>query len=119
MSKLQSMLVAGLTLSAAFAIAAPAAADPRIVAVWNRDVANTRRVPYVEADLVTPEGAKALASRLRRAAGDVCGGDSVLVLSGARFHRCRREAVERATEHLDAPLLSEALGLSPHALARR
>jgi UrcA family protein len=70
------------------------------------------------ADLGSPSGAKALAERVRIAAGKVCGADDALARGGADFPACRQAAIDRALTGVDAPLLAAALG-RPERLARQ
>ncbi|MDB5483490.1 MAG: hypothetical protein JWO83_4543 [Caulobacteraceae bacterium] len=102
------LLAGALTLSAALALGAPANADSPAVA--SDEQRNVIKLKYVEADLQTLQGAKALALRLRVAAADVCGGELPLVRTGDQFVRCREAAIDRAIATLNAPLLAQALG---------
>lgn len=75
-------------------------------------------VTYADRELSAPDGAKALARRLRAAAFDACGGeDDPLVAYSADLARCEREALARATDALDAPMLARALGRAPRNFA--
>lgn len=117
MSIFQLRIAGGLALSTALAIA-PAAAAPHVAIADDTGVV-MRRVTYVDADLRSPPAAERLAERVRWAAMSVCGGDSNLVRSGARFDHCWKAAADRAVAGLDAPLLAAALRRSPAELARR
>ncbi|HLZ84976.1 MAG TPA: UrcA family protein, partial [Caulobacteraceae bacterium] len=65
------LLAGALTLTAALTLGAPAIAGD--------EQPNVIRLKYAEADLQTARGARALALRVRVAAADVCGGESLLV----------------------------------------
>jgi len=75
-------------------------------------------VRYTSVETTSPAGATRVARRIRVAADKVCAGNSVLVRTGANFHLCRRDAIERAVTTLGAPLVTQALRGDP-ALAQR
>jgi UrcA family protein len=108
---LAATLVACASLGFILTAPASAAPDPTKVA--------TGKLHYVEADLRTRAGAKAFAGRLRVAAAHVCGDDDIVLKTGFRFYRCQERVLDDALARLDAPLVAEALGRNPSALARR
>jgi len=97
-----------LALSSVLIAAGSAAAEP--VAV---------RVAYSTAELARPDGAAAVAARIRIAARKACGGDDPVVASGSGFQACQQRTVERAARDLGAPLVAEALGRGHTVLAGR
>jgi UrcA family protein len=67
-------------------------------------------IRYSEADLATPAGARALASRIKDAAILVCGGDSVVDRQAVGYDDCREAAIDAALSSVKAPMVAEALG---------
>jgi len=80
-------------------------------------------VSYADLDLSTGKGAETLATRITNAAAQVCeeNDDSLPHNPGEGNTACRRAAVARAVANLHAPLVNEALGISPspEAVAKR
>ena len=70
----------------------------------------SRTVHFGDLDVSTKSGAQELASRIRRAANDVCGGDDSLMRADDDFLPCVRQAIDRAATKLDIASLNEALG---------
>jgi UrcA family protein len=103
----------------AFAAAAIGASLAMDAAAADRKAPATRTVTYAEADLRTAAGARALAFRIRQAAMQVCGGDSLLVRTGTGFYRCTRDTTDHAIAGLNAPLVRQALQRAPEAMAQR
>ena len=113
MSRFLLSAVVGAAAALAFVGASPAAepdANGRVVVV----------VKATDAELHTPDGARALALRVRNAAARACGGDlyPVAVRISTGFIECREAAIDRAIKDIDAPMLSVALGHPPQVLAR-
>ena len=77
-------------------------------------------VPYTDLDLNSGAGAQRMARRVEQAADRVCGG-SLLRQGSPRLAQCRRQAIGGAMASLDAPLVRQALNVSPvrTTLARR
>jgi UrcA family protein len=109
--------VAAVAIGAGLTLHSSAAAAETMP--WNGRSLTSRTIRYTEAELQTPDGAKALAFRIRQAAMDVCGGESLVLRTRASFYRCTNAAAERAAAGLNAPLVREALGLSADRMARR
>lgn len=80
-------------------------------------------VSYFDLDLGTARGAKTLADRITNAAIEVCAGtdNSLPHNLGEGNTACRRAAIAGAVADLHAPLVNEALGItpSPTNLAKR
>jgi UrcA family protein len=95
-----------VALAAAIVTSSPAAE----MSVSGRKDLVSRTVTYAAADLRDPVAAKRLAFRIVQAASYVCGGDSLLVRTGQRFQRCRRQATERGLASLNAPVVTAAVG---------
>ena len=77
------------------------------------------QVKATDAELHSAAGAKTLALRIRVAADDVCGANvDPIVRTGDQFMRCREAAIDGAIRNLDSPLVADALGRAPRALAR-
>ena len=60
-------------------------------------------------DLMSAEGARKLALRIRAVAEDVCDGTNVLTRETRAFHACVRETVERTADRLHAPIVIRAV----------
>jgi UrcA family protein len=73
----------------------------------------TVRVPYSLTDIQTSDGATRLASRIRRAAASVCNEEDPFLRSSVSFERCRGEAIRRASAQVNAPMVAQALGVTP------
>jgi UrcA family protein len=116
MSYIPLMLPASLALCASLALASAASAQDR---AYGEPEPAAIRIAYSDSDLHTANGAKRLAFRVRLAAAKVCGGDNVLVHMDGGFARCQAAAINRAVGKLNAPLVKEALGIQPIALADR
>lgn len=116
MSVTRVLLSTGLAFSAALTLVSTAAAQvsPRS----GGDPAATR-IAYRDADIHTTGGARRLAFRLKVAAAGVCGGDDIIIRTGDAFARCQAATVRHAASELGAPLVTEALGLSPVTFAGR
>jgi UrcA family protein len=104
----------------AFALAgALAVGTPAVAAPW--DFFSQEQVVAVvkvdDPDLRTVEGAKQLAHRIRLAAAHVCGVDGPVFRDSDPQIACRHHAIARAVRGLNAPLLNEALGLTPPTTA--
>ena len=104
-----------LAAAATFALAGPTtAATPdagqRVVVI----------VRATDSELRTPQGAKTLALRVRNAAAEACGRDSlpVAVRFSDGFIQCREAAIDQAIRDIGSPLLADALGRAPQVLAR-
>jgi UrcA family protein len=99
----------------ALAVALTAAAvSPAVAApIWGDDEKVVAKVAYKDAELRTTAGAARIASRIRTAARQVCGGDNPVIASGTRFQHCQHKAIDQAIATLDAPLVANALGRSP------
>jgi UrcA family protein len=115
-------LVLAASMFGAIAVAVPGsvAAQSRLETAISDGVVS---VSYSDLDLSTARGAKTLAARITNAAIQVCE-DTNDVLPhnlGEGNTVCRRAAVARAVAGLHAPLVNEALGISPSpiGLARR
>lgn len=117
-----------LILSATALLLAPAAglAKPTTASL-DRPVESSARVAYGDLDLTTPSGAHTLLDRLNRAGGKVCGARALDpgydLQTLLRVKACRRAAVGRAVDRLDAPLVTAAFrphqSVAPMLQARR
>jgi UrcA family protein len=112
----RSFLTATVALSAALAISAPVSAAG--LAVFGDGEPNVITLRYVDSDIHTVRGAKALALRIRLAAEAVCGAVDPVVRWGDQFYRCREAAINRAMAPVNAPLVAEALHLSTRLSAQ-
>ena len=95
---MKNLIVASLTLAAAFTLAPAVHADE----------IPTMTVKYGDLDLSRPEGAKALYGRLNHAAQSVCSslaGERNLV---AKHDACISKAVRDAVAHVDSPTFQYA-----------
>jgi UrcA family protein len=106
-----SLLLAATALAGALALATPAAAWPVDVSGDNQDARETVR--YTNAERHTERGARTIALRIRVAADRVCGGADPIVRTGDGFQTCKKTAIDRALEDLDAPLVTQAMGRPP------
>src|SRR5437868_2217238 len=97
---------AAAVLALALPAAWPTAAQPlavSLLASWETPAPARVEVPYAAGELHTAAGARALARRIRIAADKACGGESLLVRTGARFTDCKTAAIDRALSDLNAP----------------
>ena len=106
-----------ISFGAALALGAPSLADSYDVYGANERV--VVKVKINDGDLRSPDGAKALALRIRVAAAKACGGDvDPTFRNSDNFMKCRENSIDRAIKGLNSPLLADALGRSPQRLAR-
>jgi UrcA family protein len=105
------LIAALLGLSATLVMAA-GAADSATVGM-PKPTLDSQTIRFRYADLQTADGARALARRIRIAAAYLCEGDDPVIRNSSGFTRCVAASVRRAIEGLDAPLVSEALGVAP------
>jgi UrcA family protein len=102
-----SFSLAAAALAGALALATPAAARPLDVWVDNQDARQT--VAYTDAERRSERGARAIALRIRVAADRACGGEDPVMRTGDGFQACKKAAIDRALEELDAPLVTQAM----------
>ncbi len=99
-----------MIFAASAAIAAPAAAQSVHPVINDPDTLEVV-VKLADLDLGRPEGAATAMRRLRRASRTVC---EATVLSPmeiwARRQNCVDDALSRAVQHIDAPLVTRAYG---------
>jgi UrcA family protein len=72
-----------------------------------------RTVHLRDLDLKSQAGAKTAAWRIQVAADYVCGGDNRVMRQAADFIPCREDAINRALDTLNQPLVSEAFNRKP------
>ena len=106
---------AGIAVCMAVSAASAAVAEP--ASVSDQGFVTAVKVQYQDADTRTPDGVRKILARLRSAAEDVCGGDDLLVRTGARYQACVEETLAKAGAALDAPMLTAAI--AGHARLRR
>lgn len=107
-------LVLATSMFAAIALAIPGA----VAAQSNRGTATGDEVvsvSYSDLDLGTANGAKTFAARIANAARRACASndDALVHNPGEGNTACRRAAIAAAVADLRAPLVDEALGVSP------
>jgi UrcA family protein len=97
------------TSMSALAIAGAAAAQP-----YEADGARSITVSYGDLNLRSEAGAQVMLERIDAAAATVCGQapDSRLLDRRAYFDRCKADAVARAIQQLNAPMVSASAGQS-------
>jgi UrcA family protein len=101
-----------IVLPAALVIAAIAAdAQAQSAQAFYSPSVVSQTVRYRDLDTSTAEGAHRPAFRIRTAARSVCGGDNAVFRMGLAFDHCVQQAIERAADSLDNPLVSQALNL--------
>ena len=112
---LRNLVSAALGVSAALTLGASAFAGPQTPGPND----GVEIVRATSAELQSPDGARRVAFRVRVAADRACGGDvyPLYVRASTGFQTCREEAVDRAAEQVNAPLLSRALGLPSQTIA--
>lgn len=107
------------TVAATVAFAGSAVAAPQSTNLLELRVVN-EVVESADLDLASAGGAARMARRVEQAADRVCGGGP-LRQGSPRLAACRRRAIVTAMARIDAPLVQQALGLSPArtTMARR
>jgi UrcA family protein len=66
------------------------------------------KIRYSDLNLSTPEGARALYTRIRAAADEICGPNFADWYPGNRnkYRECYRKTVDAAVKHVDQPMLT-------------
>lgn len=93
--------------SASLKVTAALAACLALAGVANAENARTVRVSYSDLSLSTPQGSRALYSRIVAAANEVCRVDDIRDLQAmAAARSCRAEAIAQAVHEVGSPALA-------------
>jgi UrcA family protein len=111
------LIVAFVGLSATLLLAADAAAAASFQAPPKpQQWLESQTIRFRFADLQTADRARDVARRIRTAARYVCEGDDPIIRTSSGFDLCVSASVRQAISGLDAPLLAQALGVTPPGL---